>query len=143
MNTFEYFRPDKVEEAVRLLEEGGESRVPVMGATDVWVRVKEGKLKVESLVSLRRINALDRLDRDDSGLWVGAAVPHAAIEDSDEIRDNYPALHRACSSVGSRQVRNVGTVGGNLCNAAPSADSAVPALLYDAICLAQGPKGAR
>lgn len=143
MHAFEYHRPETVADALALLAER-EGSVPVAGATDVWVGLQAGKLAPSALVSLRRIPGLSGIREEaDGSVVLGAATPHAAVEDSALVRGRLPALHRACSAVGSRQVRNVGTLGGNLCNAAPSADSAVPLLLYDAVCVARGPGGER
>lgn len=142
MTSFQYFRPESLGEAVALLAER-EGRLPVAGATDVWVGLQAKKLTPSALVALGRIPELKGLREDGGGLILGATVTHGEIEDSTAVWTRFPALHRACSSVGSRQVRNVGTVGGNLCNAAPSADSAVPLLLYDAVCVVRGTKGVR
>ncbi len=76
-------------------------------------------------------------------LTIGAATPHADIEDSLWVAEHFPALQQACASLGSRQVRNVGTLGGNICNAAPCADSATALMLYDATVVLQGPDGER
>ena len=143
MHAFEYLLPETVDEALALLADGA-GAVPVAGATDVWVGLQAGKIAPSALVSLRRIPGLVGIREEAGGALVfGAATTHAAVEDSVLVRERLPALHRACSAVGSRQVRNVGTLGGNLCNAAPSADSAVPLLLYDAVCVARGPEGER
>jgi CO/xanthine dehydrogenase FAD-binding subunit len=142
MTSFQYLRPDTLEEALALLAEPGD-RLPVAGATDVWVGIHAKKLSPSALVSLRRVPGLKGLRQDDGDLVIGATTTHSEVEDSAAVRAGFPALHRACAAVGSRQVRNVGTVGGNLCNAAPSADSAVPLLLYDAVCVARGAKGVR
>lgn len=142
MASFDYFRPATVGEALSLLREH-EGSAPVAGATDVWVNLRSKKLQPKALVSLRAIPELTSWSHEGSALVLGAAVPHGVVEDSDWLGAHFPALRQACSAVGSRQVRNVGTVGGNLCNAAPSADSAVPLLLYDAVCLVAGPDGTR
>ncbi len=142
MHTFEYCRPASLAEALRLLAER-EGAVPVAGATDVWVAAKAGKIAPSMLISLRGIERLRGIRPDGDGVHLGATTPHAEVEDSAMLEARYRALHRACSGVGSRQIRNVGTVGGNLCNAAPSADSAVPLLLYDAVCEVEGPRGKR
>ncbi len=139
---FEYCRPQTLDDAVALLA-SREDAVAVAGATDVWVRLHAGTLAPGALVSLRGIPGLVGLREEAGAIVLGAATTHAAVEDSSLARERLPALHRACAAVGSRQVRNVGTVGGNLCNAAPSADSAVPLLLYDAVCVARGPGGER
>jgi CO/xanthine dehydrogenase FAD-binding subunit len=138
-----YHRPKSLTEALSLLERLADGAVPVAGSTDVWVNLRSKKLKTEALVSLRGIDELCGIRPGAAFLSLGATTPHAAVEDSPWVMANFPALHRACASVGSRQVRNVGTIGGNLCNAAPSADSAVPLLLYDALCIARAPAGER
>jgi CO/xanthine dehydrogenase FAD-binding subunit len=142
MHAFDYLLPETVDEALALLAERA-GAVPVAGATDVWVGLQAGKITPSALVSLRRVPGLRGIREEAGGLVVGAATTHAEVEDSPLVADRFPALRRACAGVGSRQVRNVGTVGGNLCNAAPSADSAVPLLLYDAVCVARGPGGER
>lgn len=144
MQSFDYHRPESLEETLGLLGELGDDALPVAGATDVWVGIHAGKFAPRALISLRGVSALGGLaPGEDGGLALGATTPHGVVEDSAWVAEHFPALHRACSSVGSRQVRNVGTVGGNLCNAAPSADSAVPLLLYDAVCEIAGPAGRR
>ncbi len=75
-----------------------------------------------------------------SGVLLGAATTHGDVEDSPWMKSHFPAVHQACSGLGSRQVRNVATVGGNICNAAPCADSAVGLLLYDADLVLAGPR---
>ena len=139
----EYYRPRSVEEAIRLLTDLGEEAMLVGGATDVWVEMRSGKLTPKALVSLRGVGDLRYLEPEGSALTIGAGTRHADVEDSEWVAGNLPALHQACSGVGSRQIRNVATVGGNLCNAAPCADSAVGLLLYDAVAVTQGPAGSR
>ncbi|MBI5016826.1 MAG: xanthine dehydrogenase family protein subunit M [Deltaproteobacteria bacterium] len=143
MAQLDYYRPKTLEEALALLDEGREQAVPVAGATDVWVNLRAKKIVPRALVSLRAVAGLAGLRQDGASLSLGATTPHWVVEDSAWMAEHLPALHRACSAVGSRQVRNVGTVGGNLCNAAPSADSAVPLLLYDARCVLRSSLGAR
>lgn len=152
-----YLRPTTLSEAISLLETVAGAQ-PVAGATDVWVGIRSGKHAPAALVSLKGIPGLAFLTPDsptdayegraegttaDLGLVVGGAVTHGAVEDSEWVRRHFPALHQACSGVGSRQVRNVATLGGNICNAAPCADSAVGLLLYDATLTLAGPQGER
>lgn len=153
----DYLRPASLAEAISLLEtvEGAE---PVAGATDVWVGIRAKKHVPKALVSLKSIPELRFIlpDRDvdtyegkeegaggDSGVLVGSATTHADVENSAWMKAHFPAVHQACSGLGSRQVRNVATIGGNICNAAPCADSAVGLLLYDATLLLAGPGGER
>lgn len=76
-------------------------------------------------------------------LTIGAATPHADIEDSAWVAAHFAGLQQACAGIGSRQVRNVGTLGGNICNAAPCADSATGLMLFDATVVLAGPDGVR
>lgn len=131
---------------------------PVAGATDVWVGIRSGKHTPPALVSLKAIPGLAFITPDsptdayegraegttaDLGVLIGGTVTHGQVEDSEWMRRHFPAVHQACSGVGSRQVRNVATLGGNICNAAPCADSAVGLLLYDASLTLAGPAGER
>ncbi len=143
MARFAYHRPSSLGEALAMLADLGPGAMAVAGATDVWVSLRAGKVAPAALVSLRNVPDLQGLRKSGRSLAIGACTPHARIEDDPWVAERLPALHQACSQVGSRQVRNVGTVGGNLCNAAPSADSAVPLLLYDAECWIEGPEGHR
>ena len=143
MSRLEYHRPTSVGEALGLLGRLGPTAVVAAGATDVWVNLRLKKIKPGAVVSLRNIPELNYLSVEGDTLRLGAATPHSVVEDSEWIGEKFPALRQACASVGSRQVRNVGTVGGNLCNAAPSADTAVALLLYDASLEIAGPHGTR
>lgn len=143
MHPFEFYSPTDVKSALALLESQNQKVRLVAGATDVWVSMRSGKYSPDALISIRKIQTLKELRRE-GGCWlIGAGVTHGQIEDSEDIAKDLPALALACSVVGSRQVRNVGTIGGNLCNAAPSADSAVPLLIYDAECVIQRAGGTR
>lgn len=153
----DYLRPTSLAEAISLLS-SVEGAQPVAGATDVWVGIRSKKHTPQALVSLKSIPNLRFIlpDREtdayegrgegatgDCGVLLGAATTHGDVEDSAWMASHFPAVHRACSGVGSRQVRNVATVGGNICNAAPCADSAVGLLLYDAQLVLAGPAGER
>ncbi len=146
MRKFSYLTPRSLDEAISLMESYGERARYVAGGTDVLVKIKEGKLRPEYLVSLRRIPSMDRIwcEQGPSGeLRIGALATHRALECSATIRWHYPILHDAVSNIGSVQIRNVATIGGNLVNAVPSADGAIPLVTLDAQVRLQGPKGAR
>jgi len=111
---------------------GSEGPVKALaGGTDLLVQMKLGSLQPHALVSLRDVPGLAfvRLD-EDGGLVIGAVAALAALESSPEVKAAFPAIAEAASYVGSVQVRSRATVGGNLCNAAPSADMA-PILITD------------
>jgi len=161
MAGFEYVRPTTLEGAVAELTARGDGALAVAGATDLWVNIRSGKVKPEAVVSLRGIAGLDALTpefadraggaaagpggdaRVSGGLTIGAMTPHGKVEDSLWVAAHFPALQQGCAGLGSRQVRNVGTVGGNICNAAPCADSATALMLFDATLVIQGPAGRR
>jgi carbon-monoxide dehydrogenase medium subunit len=101
------------------------------------VLIRQKKLKPKNLISIRNIKDLAYIDTT-NGLKFGAAHNHNDIANHDVIRQAYSALADASGAVGSQQIRNVATVGGNICNAAPSADTACPLLIFDARILIKG-----
>ncbi len=138
--------PKSLDEAISLMESYGEKARYVAGGTDLLVKLKEGKIRPEYLVSLKHIPSMDRIEPNQGGnghCILGALVTHRMIETSRAIRWSYPILHDAVSNIGSVQIRNVATIGGNLVNAVPSADGAIPLVTLDARVKIQGPKGSR
>lgn len=128
MKKFDYLRPQTLEEALSLLNQYGKKAKLVAGGTDVIVMIKQKAMMPEVLISLRRIPGLDQI-RYDGSLKIGAMVTHRDIEKSEVIRKEFSALTDAADVLGSIQIRNVATIGGNICTAAPSADTATPLLV--------------
>jgi len=145
MRKFAYLVPKTLDEAVSLHESYGGKAKYIAGGTDVLVKIKEGKMKPDYLVSLKHI--LDQehpmLNQESGELTIGAFTTHRSIETSTTIRQNFPILHDAVSNIGSVQIRNVATIGGNLVNAVPSADGAIPLITLDAKAHIYGTKGQR
>ncbi len=141
MTGYEYYKPKTIEEAIKLMGSLEGARY-IAGGTDVMVLLRQKKIAPRCMISLRNIADLTRIDIKD-GLRVGSAVTHSAIEENEHIKKRYSALNDATTHLGSRQIRNVATIGGNICNAAPSADTACPLLVLDARAIIAGPKGAR
>ncbi len=141
MTGYEYYKPKTIEEAIRLMGslEGAQY---IAGGTDVMVMFRQKKIAPRCMVSLRNIDELSRIDIHE-GLRIGSAATHSAIEDNEYIKRRYSALNDATTRLGSRQIRNVATIGGNICNAAPSADTACPLLVLDARAIIVGPAGSR
>jgi carbon-monoxide dehydrogenase medium subunit len=134
MKAFEYVRPRSIREACTALAGcDGVARV-LAGGTDVVVQMKEAGLRPETLISLKDVSGLDgvRLE-EDGALLLGAATPLAVIEHDPEVAEHFPSIAEAASLIGSAQVRTRATVGGNLCNAAPSADMAPILLAHEAV----------
>jgi aerobic carbon-monoxide dehydrogenase medium subunit len=133
MKGFDYLRPASLEEACAALAGSDGGAKPLAGGTDLVVQMKEAGLRPTLLVSLRDVPGLSFLElADDLTLTIGAATPLAVVEHSPEVRSHYPAIAEAASFIGSAQVRTRATIGGNLCNAAPSADTAPILLAYGA-----------
>ena len=145
MHHFQYLTPQSVDEAISLWESHRTSVRYIAGGTDIIVKIKEGKAAPDYLVSLKHIPELDRLmlDRETGELHIGALVTHRALETSDMIRRRYPIIYDAVSCIGSVQIRNVATIGGNIVNAVPSADGTIPLIALDAKIRITGPKGER
>ena len=145
MRKFTYLAPKNLDEAVSLHESYGGRAKYVAGGTDVLVKIKEGKLAPDYLISLKGILDQERpyLNHETGELFIGAFLTHAEIEKSSIVRLNYPILHDAVKNIGSAQIRNVATIGGNLVNAVPSADGAIPLIALDGKAHIYGTKGRR
>lgn len=146
MPRFEYFAPQSLPDALTLLQERGEGGRVLAGGTDLVVQVKEGeKIPIPSyLVSLRRIPELRGIDLNDgNSLRIGATATMAEVAGSPLVRERCRALADGADIVGSIQTMNMATVGGNVCNAAPSADTAPPLLVHEAVAVVAGPRGER
>ncbi len=128
MKKFDYLRPKTPEEALSLLNQHGKKAKLIAGGTDVIVLIKQKAMMPEVLISLRGIPGLDQI-RYDGSLKIGTMVTHRDIEKSEVIRKEFSALTDAADVLGSIQIRNVATIGGNICTAAPSADTATPLLV--------------
>lgn len=115
MKAFEYIKSDSSAQAVALLRDGAKSALAIAGGTDLLAEVKEGIVSPATLVSLTDIPELQGIGLDSDGLTIGAATTLAEIEGRPDIAGGYPLLSQAISSVATPQVRNVGTIGGNLC----------------------------
>ncbi len=143
MNRFDYFKPATLDEAISLHASHGETAMYIAGGTDVMVKIKEGKIRPHSLISLRHIPGLDRITYEGGELRIGSLVTHRMLETSPLIRKHFPILTDAVSHIGSVQIRNVATIGGNIVNAVPSADGAIPLITLGARVRIRGPKGER
>ena len=141
---FEYFAPKSIKEACSLLQEY-EGRAKVMsGGTDLLVNMKYRTVAPQFVIGLRNVPNLDSITYSEAkGLRLGTLVTHKSIVDSPIIRERFEALAVACSKIGTPQVRSMGTIGGNLCNAAPSADSAPPLIAFGAVVKLASPEGER
>ncbi len=145
MKTFTYLVPQTLDEAVSLFESHGDRVMYVAGGTDVIVKAKQGKIAPDYLISLKHLSGLERvqINPDTHELIIGALATHRTLENSVLIRNQYPIIHDAVQHIGSTQIRNVATIGGNLVNAVPSADGAIPLIALDGVAKIYGPNGER
>ncbi len=144
MPRFEYFAPKTVEEALSLLTEKGEGAHLFAGGTDVMVKMSHGRLKPGALIALHGIGGLNGLRFDPKdGLTIGACARLAEVASHPDVVNHYPALANAILSMANVEVRNMGTVAGNICNAAPSADTAPPLMTMRAEATLRSLKGER
>lgn len=142
MKKFDYHMPESLKEACGLMEkQKGRARY-VAGGTDVIVRIKQRALEPEALISLRHISDLRGVHLN-GGLRLGSMTILRDLERDEGIARDFKALHQAVKVLANPQVRNVATIGGNLANAAPSADCAPPLLVLGALVEIEGPGGAR
>lgn len=141
MRGYEYYKPKTIEDAIKLMGSLDGAQY-IAGGTDVMVMLRQKKIAPRCMISLRNIADLSHIDTKE-GLCIGSAATHSAIEGNEYIKQRYSALNDATTRLGSRQIRNVATIGGNICNAAPSADTACPLLVLDARAIIVGSKGSR
>jgi len=130
---FELLQPRSLSEALAAKREFGDRARVLAGGTDLLVLLKERKLKTEAVISLRHLRELNFIREQPEGVTLGALVTHTGVAMSEIVRRRFPDLAEACSQVGATQIQNLGTLGGNLCNASPAADTAPPLFLLDAV----------
>ena len=144
MRRFDLATPRNVDDCLKLLAERGTETKLVAGGTDLLPQMKNGLIKPARVIDLSGVLEVHVLAADDGrGVRVGAAVTARQLERDTRIQSAYRSLAESGALVGSIQVRNLATVGGNICNAAPSADMAPPLVVLDAEAVIAGPKGRR
>jgi len=128
----EYFVPTSLEEALAMLKERqGQARV-IAGGTDLIIQLKKKEVAAKCLVDVTNLDELKGIELEDGFIRIGACVTHQELASSGLIRDRAAALAEGASQVGSPQIRNMGTVGGNIVNAQPAADTVVPLMALEA-----------
>lgn len=140
----EYLVPKSVEEALKLLRKyKGQARI-IAGGTDIVVASRKREMAAGVLIDITRIPHIAGISAGKDGIIrIGAATTHAEIAASPVIRSKAMALAEGASRLGSPQIRNIGTVGGNIVNGQPGADTVIPLLALDAGITVAGPRGER
>jgi aerobic carbon-monoxide dehydrogenase medium subunit len=141
---FEMAMPGSVDECLTVLAQRGSEAKLVAGGTDLLPQMKNGVTRPGCVVDISRLSELRSIALDASGgLRLGAAVAARQIERDARLSKAFPSLVESAALVGSIQIRNLATVGGNLCNAAPSADMAPPLIVLEAEAVIAGPNRRR
>ena len=136
-----YYAPRSLDEAIRLLSE--DEAAVLAGGTDLLVQVRAGARRPASYVDIKRIADVMQATFDASGARLGAAMPAAALADEAELARRWPGLAEACRLIGSAQIQGRATIGGNLCNASPAADTTAALIVNRARLHLAGPSGVR
>lgn len=144
MIEFEYAAPVNLDEAVGLLAKAGDRAQLLAGGTDIIVQLREGLRSADLVIDVKKIPELTKLEfSPESGLQLGASVPCYQIYEDAAIATAYPALAQSVRIIGGWQIQSRASVGGNLCNSSPAADS-IPALIaHGAVAHLAGPNGRR
>jgi len=141
--SFEYFEPSTTKEAVDILGRYGQQAAVLAGGTDLFIKMKQRLTEPKYVVNVKKIAELKVIDDNGDYLRVGSAANLLEIENSDIVKMKFPGLREAIMSIGALQIRCMATLGGNLCNASPAADSAPALLVLGTRVKLLGPNGPR
>jgi carbon-monoxide dehydrogenase medium subunit len=144
MEAFDYIAPATLDEAVAVLKQHGERARVLAGGTDIIIQVREGRRSLGVMLDVKKIpEATALVHNNGGGLAIGAAVPCAQIYHDAEIARRYPALIDSAALIGGIQIQSRASLGGNLCNSSPAADSIPTLIALGATCQIAGPSGRR
>jgi carbon-monoxide dehydrogenase medium subunit len=143
MHEFSYATPDSLAAALAVLAKNGAQARMLAGGTDLIVAMRVGRRQPDMVVDAKRITELNELTINDAGLTIGAAVPCRMLWENNQIRARYPAVVDSAELIGGVAIQGRATLGGNLCNAAPSADGIPTLIALGAVAHIAGPKGVR
>jgi carbon-monoxide dehydrogenase medium subunit len=143
MRDFEYEAPTSVAEAVSLFSRHNGSARPLAGGTDLIDQIRVGRLTPAVVVDIKKIPELSLLELSGKGLRLGAAVPCYRIYDCSQVSAAYAALADSARIIGGIQIQSRASIGGNLCNSGPAADSIPSLIALGAVAVVAGPQGQR
>ncbi len=144
MQAVKYARAESVEEAVSLLQDGGDGARPLAGGTDVIVQARERTREIDLFVDIKHIPELIGIEHGaDGNLTIGAATPCYEIYGDDTIAENFPILVDSCSLIGGTAIQGRASLGGNLCNSSPAADGIPSLIVLEGEVEIAGPNGRR
>jgi carbon-monoxide dehydrogenase medium subunit len=141
---FDYIRPASCAEASRFLAQHAGASRPLLGGTDIFVRMRDGFYHDQTLVDVKHLEGVNELSFDPrAGLTLGAAVNMNRVIADPAVQQHYPLLAEACRWVASYQLRTRATIAGNICNASPAGDTIGACLALDAMLNVHAPDGPR
>ena len=144
MEPFDFVTPSSIDEAVKILASNGDNARMIAGGTDILVQMRSGRRTPSVVVDVKGIPELNSMSYDASkGLTLGAAVPCYEVYQNKTIAAAYPGLIDCASLIGGIQIQGRASVGGNVCNAAPSGDTIPAVIVLGGICNIAGPNGTR
>ena len=144
MEPFEFVSPSSIDEAVKVLASKGDQARIMAGGTDMLVQMRAGRRTAPLVVDIKGIPELNVMSYDATkGLTLGAAVPCYKIYQDATLSKVYPGLIDTAELIGGIQIQGRASIGGNICNAAPSGDSIPAIIALDGVCNIAGPKGTR
>lgn len=132
MKAFEHYAPDSIEELLEMLKSKPNVKL-IAGGTDLLLQMKQGTARPETVISLKNVEELRGFSVSKNGYRLGAGMTLRGITRSNELTQNFPGLVYAAGVVASEQIRTLATLGGNICNASPSADMVPPLIALDAV----------
>lgn len=128
---FEYYQPQTISEAIEQMENSDGKVAVLNGGTDVIVRMNQGRCP-DIMLDIKGISGLDKIEVRDDMIHIGALVRHIDLLENSLIQEKVPVLIEAVKTIGTPQVRNLGTLSGNICNSSPVADSFTALMILDA-----------
>jgi len=128
----QFFAPQKIEEALEILSRYEKEIKVIAGGTDLLVQYYDRLYEISNWLDLKNIIELKEIKIHQNQMEIGAMVTHAQLEKSEDIKKYFPVLNKAAADIGSPQIRNRGTIGGNIVNASPAGDLLAPLMAYKA-----------
>jgi carbon-monoxide dehydrogenase medium subunit len=142
MSAIRYEAPTSIPEAIRLMQADPAASV-MAGGTDLLVQFRAGVKRPSAFIDIKRIPDLTRFSIDATELRLGAAVSAAELGENSDFKRLWPGMAEAAALIGSMQIQGRGSIGGNLCNASPAADTPCSLIVNHAECVIAGPSGER
>jgi carbon-monoxide dehydrogenase medium subunit len=143
LHPFAYVAPSTIDEAVAVLDKHGDRARPLAGGTDLLVKARANVWELDAVVDIKNIPELMSLTIGNDGLSIGAGVPCYQVYENEEVAADYPCIVDGTEIIGGIQIQSRAGLGGNLCNASPSADGICPLIVHNAVAHIAGPGGSR